>query len=38
MGELDAEFGDHWGRAADQAGLPRPEGTAEPAAAAPERT
>ncbi len=27
MGELDAEFGDHWGRAADQAGLPRPDGT-----------
>jgi hydrogenase expression/formation protein HypC len=36
MGELDAEFGDHWGRAADQAGLPRPAGTAEPAAAGPE--
>ena len=29
MGELDAEFGDHWGRAADQAGLPRPDGTDE---------
>jgi hydrogenase expression/formation protein HypC len=27
MGELDAEFGDQWGRAADQAGLPRPSGT-----------
>ena len=27
MGELDAEFGDHWGRAAEQAGLPRPDGT-----------
>jgi hydrogenase expression/formation protein HypC len=25
MGELDAEFGDHWGRAAQQAGLPRPD-------------
>ncbi len=25
MGELDAEFGDQWGRAADQAGLPRPD-------------
>ena len=24
MGELDAEFGDHWGRAAEQAGMPRP--------------
>ena len=36
MGELDAEFGDHWGRAADQAGLPRPAGTAEPAPATPE--
>lgn len=27
MGELDAEFGDHWGRAAEQAGMPRPDGT-----------
>ncbi len=27
MGELEAEFGDHWGRAATEAGLPRPEGT-----------
>lgn len=26
MGELDAEFGDQWGRAATQAGLPLPEG------------
>ena len=25
MGELDAEFGDQWGRAAEQAGLPRPD-------------
>ena len=25
MGELDAEFGDHWGLAAEQAGLPRPD-------------
>ena len=25
MGELDAEFGDHWGMAAEQAGLPRPD-------------
>ena len=25
MGELDAEFGDHWGRAAAQAGMPRPD-------------
>jgi len=25
MGELDAEFGDHWGRAAAEAGLPRPD-------------
>ena len=33
MGELDAEFGDQWGRAAEQAGLPRPDldGTAEAA-------
>ena len=31
MGELDAEFGDHWGRAAQAAGLPRPDGTAETA-------
>ena len=23
MGELDAEFGDHWGMAAEQAGLPQ---------------
>ena len=29
MGELDAEFGDHWGRAAKEAGLPRPDGTEE---------
>ena len=27
MGELDMEFGDHWGRAAAEAGMPRPEGT-----------
>ena len=27
MGELDMEFGDHWGRAAVEAGMPRPEGT-----------
>jgi hydrogenase expression/formation protein HypC len=27
MGELDAEFGDQWGRAATQAGMPRPDGT-----------
>ena len=25
MGELDAEFGDHWGRAATESGLPRPD-------------
>ena len=25
MGELEAEFGDQWGRAAEQAGLPRPD-------------
>ena len=25
MGELNAEFGDHWGMAAEQAGLPRPD-------------
>ena len=25
LGELNAEFGDHWGMAADQAGLPRPD-------------
>jgi hydrogenase expression/formation protein HypC len=25
MGELDAEFGDQWGRAAEQAGMPRPD-------------
>ena len=31
MGELDAEFGDHWGRAANEAGLPRPDGTSETA-------
>ncbi|MDQ3053206.1 MAG: HypC/HybG/HupF family hydrogenase formation chaperone [Actinomycetota bacterium] len=30
MGELEAEFGDHWGRAANEAGLPRPEGTELP--------
>ena len=30
MGELDAEFGDHWGRAADQAGMPRPDGAPGP--------
>lgn len=29
MGELDAEFGDPWGRAAAEAGLARPDG-AEP--------
>ncbi len=28
MGELEQEFGDHWGRAADEAGVPRPDGTA----------
>ena len=27
LGELDVEFGDHWGRAAQDAGLPRPRGT-----------
>jgi hydrogenase expression/formation protein HypC len=27
MGELEAEFGDHWGRAASDSGLPRPDGT-----------
>ena len=27
LGELEAEFGDHWGKAAAQAGLPRPLGT-----------
>ncbi len=27
MGELDAEFGDQWGRAAEQAGMPRPDAT-----------
>ena len=27
MGELDAEFGDQWGRAAEQAGLPGPDGS-----------
>ena len=25
MGELDAEFGDQWGRAAEEAGMPRPD-------------
>lgn len=25
MGELDMEFGDHWGRAANESGLPRPD-------------
>lgn len=30
MGELDAEFGDHWGRAAAEAGRPRPDGTHAP--------
>jgi hydrogenase expression/formation protein HypC len=30
LGELDMEFGDHWGRAAEVAGLPRPEGTESP--------
>ena len=29
MGELEQEFGDHWGRAADEAGMPRPADTAE---------
>ena len=24
MGELEQEFGDHWGMAAEQAGMPRP--------------
>jgi hydrogenase expression/formation protein HypC len=32
LGELDMEFGDHWGRAADDAGLPRPAGTEVPSA------
>ena len=27
MGELDAEFGDQWGRAAEQAGQPAPDTT-----------
>jgi hydrogenase expression/formation protein HypC len=27
LGEIDAEFGDAWGRAADQAGAQRPAGT-----------
>jgi hydrogenase expression/formation protein HypC len=27
MGELDAEFGDQWDRAAEQAGRPRPDQT-----------
>ncbi len=31
MGELEAEFGDHWGRAADAAGEPRPDGTTDAA-------
>lgn len=26
LGELDKEFGDAWGRAADEAGAPRPHG------------
>jgi len=26
MGELEAEFGDQWGRAAEQAGMPVPDG------------
>ena len=25
LGELEAEFGDQWGRAAEQAGMPRPD-------------
>ena len=25
MGELESEFGDHWGKAAEQAGMPRPD-------------
>ena len=29
MGELDAEFGDQWGRAAEQAGLPAPDGSGD---------
>ena len=29
MGELDAEFGDQWGRAAEQAGVPAPDDTDE---------
>src|SRR4029077_19417250 len=32
MGELNAEFGDHWGRAATQSGMPRPAGTDDLAA------
>ncbi|MGA8118164.1 MAG: HypC/HybG/HupF family hydrogenase formation chaperone [Actinocatenispora sp.] len=28
LGELDKEFGDAWGRAAEEAGTPRPSGTA----------
>jgi hydrogenase expression/formation protein HypC len=27
LGELDAEFGDQWGRAAEQAGVPAPDDT-----------
>jgi hydrogenase expression/formation protein HypC len=30
LGELDAEFGDQWGRAADQAGMPVPDGVERP--------
>lgn len=30
MGELDAEFGDPWARAADQAGVPRTVASDEP--------
>jgi hydrogenase expression/formation protein HypC len=29
LGQLEEEFGDHWGRAAQDAGLPRPEGLKE---------
>lgn len=29
MGDLDAELGDHWGRAARESGLPVPEGASQ---------
>jgi len=35
MGDLDAEFGDQWGRAAKESGLPLPDGVPRAATGAP---